>query len=241
MKVHVLPGDSLVETFRKTAIEGETIVCRECLMEGDLAAENLNDFWRVREKYLSENYPSADNFYRKNVESELKKLQSVSDGDEINLWFEYELFCQVNLWFCLWLIWDKDVDICRVAPTVRNENNLWKGFGGLDAEDLEICFKQKQKFSKTDINLGKNLWKAFCFKDVQELNYLGNEKSECFPHLKDVCQAAVELQSRPEKKLRELISEGETDFHRIFQKFSQTEGVYGFGDAQVKKIYDRIV
>ena len=37
----------MVETFKKTNIEGEIIVCRECLIDGDLSAENLEDFWRV--------------------------------------------------------------------------------------------------------------------------------------------------------------------------------------------------
>ncbi len=41
MKIHVLPGDSLVETFNKSDIEGEIIGCRECLIEGDAQAKNL--------------------------------------------------------------------------------------------------------------------------------------------------------------------------------------------------------
>ncbi len=74
MIYHVLPGDSLVETFEKTKIKGEIIVCRECLIEGDLTAKNLEDFWNVRENYLTKNFPQKENFYAENVRGEFEKL-----------------------------------------------------------------------------------------------------------------------------------------------------------------------
>ncbi len=37
--IHVLAGDSLVEPFKNTNIKGEIVVCRECLIDGDLKAE----------------------------------------------------------------------------------------------------------------------------------------------------------------------------------------------------------
>lgn len=240
MKIHVLPGDSLVETFEKANIEGETVVCRECLIDGGFEADGLDDFWRERENYLSAAYPQTDNFYRENVRGELEKLLKVSPGDEVNLWFEYELFCQTNMWFCLWLLRDKNVDVFRVAPIVRAENDLWKGFGGLGKNELEKCFRQKIEFGDEDVLLGANLWAAFQNKDFRRLEQLGETKSDCFPYLKEVCQAAIELQTRPKKRLQEIISDGETDFRQVFEKFNKTEGVYGFGDLQVKRIYDQI-
>ncbi|MGI9056072.1 MAG: DUF1835 domain-containing protein [Pyrinomonadaceae bacterium] len=240
MKYHVLPGDSLVETFENTNIEGEIIVCRECLMEGDLTAKNLEEFWKIRENYLTKNFPQKEKFYAENVRGEFEKLLAVSPFDEINLWFEYELFCQTNLWFCLSLLSGKDVEIYRVAPVVRNENDLWKGFGGLNANDLEKCFEQRSNLSKEDVEFGRWLWKTFTFKDFEKCSDFDFEKIEKFPHLKDVVEAAVVIETRPKKRIREIVSEGETDFGKVFQKFAETEGVYGFGDLQVKKIYDSI-
>ena len=39
MIYQVLPGDSLVEGFHKTDIVGEVIVCRECLIVGDVSGD----------------------------------------------------------------------------------------------------------------------------------------------------------------------------------------------------------
>jgi len=240
MKIHILPGDSLVAPFEKTNIEGEIVVCRECLIDGDLAVDGLDNFWRERENYLSAAYPKTDNFYRDNVKTEFEKLLNVSAGDEINLWFEYELFCQTNMWFCLSLVQDKDANVFRVAPIVRTENDLWKGFGGLSESDLKKCFANRIEFGDEDILLGKHLWEAFQNKDARRLEDLSETKSDCFPHLKEVCQAAIELQSRPKARLQTIVSAGEDDFHKVFEEFNKTEGIYGFGDLQVKRIYDEI-
>jgi hypothetical protein len=39
--------------------------------------------------------------------------------------------------------------------------------------------------------------------------------------------------ARPRKVLEDLLAKGYTDFSDIFTQFSQTEGIYGYGDLQV--------
>ena len=101
MIIHVLPGDAQVEDFTKVGLEGEIVVCREALVQGEVRAESLDEFWDVRERVHAEN--QSDARYRETVVSEFEKLLNLTGGTEVDLWFEYELFCQVNLWFCVWL------------------------------------------------------------------------------------------------------------------------------------------
>jgi hypothetical protein len=240
MKIHVLAGDSLLRAFKKTNIEGEIIVCRECFVDGDLKAENPEDFWNVRANFIKKTYGENTESYRQNVYAEFEKLQKLPENSEVYLWFEYELFCQVNLWFCLWLLRDKNFEFYRVAPAVRNEREIWKGFGGLGANELKECFAQRIMLSQADVTLGKELWKVFCFGDTEGLKSLSENESESFPKLKEVCRAAIEIKSRPKEKLQQILSLGETDFKEIFKRFAETEGIYGFGDAQVKRIMQEI-
>ena len=240
MKYHVLPGDSLVEIFRNANIEGEIIVCRECLIEGDTSGANLDDFWNSRAAFINQTYDANDDSYRVNVAAEFEKLQKAASGDEVNLWFEHELFCQTNMWFCLSLLSENDANVFRVAPVISDEDDIWKGFGSAGADELVNSFRQRIKFDAEDINLGKRLWNAFRDNDKNALEDLSEEKSDCFPYLKDVCQAAVEIKQRPQKRLKEIIASGETDFSSIFQEFKSLEGVYGFGDSQVKRIMQEL-
>jgi len=241
MKLHVLPGDALAEDFRRTGIGGTIIVCRECLVEGDVKADNLEEFWRVRADFIGETYEEEKAKYLSGVRGEFENLQKLAVKDsEVNLWFEYELFCQVNMWFCLNLLSESEAKIYRVAPVVRHGDDVWKGFGKLDAERLKKCFAERIEFSSEDKQLGADLWKAFQNSDYEALEMLSTSESECFPYLKEVCRAEIEKSSRPQKVLEEIIARGKTDFAEIFPEFSAQAGVYGFGDSQVKRILAEI-
>ncbi|NJM53918.1 MAG: hypothetical protein HC846_11345 [Blastocatellia bacterium] len=82
MIYHVLNGDGLAENFD---LEGEIVVCRECLIDGDLRAKNLNELWKVRAGFIKKNY-GADDYFEK-VKSEFDKLNNLKTTDEVNLWF----------------------------------------------------------------------------------------------------------------------------------------------------------
>jgi len=241
MKVHVLAGDALAGDFNSCAIEGETIVCRECLVQGTVKAESLEEFWQIRAQVINDSYGENEAEYFQKVVSEFEKLKNLAaSGAEINLWFEYELFCQVNLWFCLYFLQESEAKIYRVAPVVREKTEIWKGFGSLRGEDLEKCFAKRMEFSEKDIQLGADLWKAYQNADYETLESLSETKSECFPYLKEVCRAEIEKSVRPRKILQKIIAEGKTDFAEIFPEFTAQAGVYGFGDLQVQKILAEI-
>ncbi|HEY0461182.1 MAG TPA: hypothetical protein VGC97_18750 [Pyrinomonadaceae bacterium] len=241
MKVHVLAGDALTEDFKKTEIDGEIIVCRECLVEGDVKAAGLEDFWQVRARFIEKTYGGKKEDYFSSVAGEFEKLSSLATArTEINLWFEYELFCQVNLWFCLSLLPETGAKIFRVAPVVRARGDIWKGFGRLSAEDLAKCFAERAEYSESDIKLGADLWRAYQNSDYDALVELSETESAVFPYLKEVCRAEIEKSARPRQILEAIVAEGNTDFAEIFPAFSSKAGVYGFGDAQVQRILAEI-
>lgn len=241
MKTHILAGDALAGDFREAGIEGDVIVCRECLVAGDVDSQSLPEFWSARAKFITAAYSEDGIKYFEDVVSEFEKIFNISSSDEIYLWFEYDLFCQVNMWFVLHLINQKGLtEVYRVAPVTRNETDLWKGFGRMTADDLRKCFDARVKFSKEDIELGVNLWLAYQKEDLERLESLSNTQSECFPYLKEVCTAEIERKRdrRPQKTLEKITANGITDFKEIFAAFAAEEGVYGFGDSQVKAMYE---
>ena len=95
---HILNGDILKEQFPD--ISGELIVARECLVDGDVNGKNLAELYNSRAKFISKNYRgySIRDYYEKTV-PEFQKIQDIPENSDINLWFEDDLFCQVNLWF----------------------------------------------------------------------------------------------------------------------------------------------
>jgi hypothetical protein len=241
METHVLNGDALAEKF---PFSGMIIVCREALIEGPVGSGALATFWDERAKYLSDSLQEEKEKYFQKVKNEIEKLSTVEKGAEINLWFEHDLFCQVNMWFILHLIrlFNLQNPVYRVQPPVRAEN-IWAGFGGLSSEQLKMCFAKRVRFPDADLDLGTRLWLAYSQNDIPSLKNLSTS-SEIFPCLQEVVNAHVERVDfsggRPKQRLRQILAAGKTDFNSIFSEFSKTEGIYGFGDHQVKNMLSDI-
>lgn len=236
MIYHMLPGDAQVDAFKNSGIDGGMLVCRECLIEGDLSGETLDDFFIERSAFINGAYGDDPANYYASVASQFRQLQELSIRDEINLWFEYELFCAANLWFCLSLLLNTEAAVYRVEPIYRNTTDRWDGFGGATAQDMRRCFESRIKLTEEDIDLGSRLWSAFRTKDVDQLSRLSNEVSPAFPYLAELCEAAAKRESEPKRIVDEINREGIESFPEIFKEFRQRAGIYGFGDSQVKNL-----
>lgn len=133
----------------------------------------------------------------------------------------------------------------RIFPTVSNIADNWQGFGISNAEMLEQSYSAKVLFKPQDIELGNNLWTAYKGAKLEKLKELSKYQSDCFQHLAEVCQAHIDrfptenTLGRPERAVKEIIETKSKDFQAVFLEFSNREGIYGFGDLQLKNIYDR--
>lgn len=240
MIFHVMPGDSLVTEFNKLEIPGETIVCREAFVVGPVDAASSDEFWSARARFILSEYGDDEIVYHERVADELERLTDITAGDEVNLWFEYELFCSVNMWFCLSRLAGSGAVIYRVEPLTLSDDDRWKGFGLADLVGLRRYYDARNRFSAADIELGHELWNAYRRDDLGALIELGKTYSPCFPYLEEVCEAALERDTLPIDLITEIRSGGMTTFEDIFPEFTRRAGVYGYGDLQVKRLLDKL-
>ncbi len=248
MPFHILNGDCLVEQLCQTSINQDFIVCRECLIDGNVAANNLTEFWKIRANFIAETYgASTEDYFTKSV-NELEKLYLLPDNAEVCLWFENDLFCQTNMWFVLSLLAKHfNLKLYRIFPVIENKEDIWKGFGVADAAKLELAYSAKVPFKSTDLELGVNLWVAYQNGDFKKLQELSKENSTCFQFLEEVCQAHIDrfpsdkTLGRPDQVVKQIMETKSKEFSIVFEEFSKREGIYGFGDLQVKSIYERVI
>lgn len=247
MKYHILNGDELIKKI-DTLIQGEYIVMRECLIDGHVDAETKEEFWERRAAYIEQAYEVSKNEYLLNNYTEIEKINGIPENASVYLWFERDLFCQVNMWFIVSnlkeILTKKNLYTFLVLP-----NDLtWKGFGHMSSEDLLSTYHNKIALKKNDIDLFADAWQAFQQHDLEKLTQLSALAGKRYPYLPEVVQAHIDRFSenghpnRPTKVIREIIHDLQsTDFDQVFREFSQREGIYGFGDLQFKKIYDQEV
>ncbi len=243
----ILNGDSLAYSFPDANIEGKIIVVREGLIDGDLSGDDLHDFWRSRAKYMG----ITEAEYHDKVGSEFETILNAPDYSEFNLWFEYDLFCQVNMWFVISLINSlpikKNVFAVYTSHLDKTSNQFWNGFGRANSNELKVCYADRLLLSEADINFGQELWSAYKNSNLDELTSLSMHQSLAFPYLQEVVKAHVDrfpkggTKGRPEKVIEDITNTISTDFHKVFKEFWNRESIYGFGDTQLKSLYDKVM
>src|SRR5687768_5790002 len=99
--IHILNGDCLFDPLQEASVNGDYFVCRECLIEGPVAADSLDNFLKQRAEYISKEYRVKEDEYLNRTASVFRQLTQLPEFSNLYLWFEDDLFCQVNLWFIL--------------------------------------------------------------------------------------------------------------------------------------------
>ncbi|RYF68372.1 MAG: hypothetical protein EOO39_19530, partial [Cytophagaceae bacterium] len=189
MTYHVLNGDALLDRFTATKLDGQVIIDRECLIVGDLSGDSLADFWTSRATYIEATNQEPRSIYFQRVVGEFDKLIAAPDQSDINLWFGYDLFCQVNMWFVLSLLYNQSrpYNVFVVYPSHLTNDAIWHDFGGATIANLLSCAAGKVAFSSADLQLGNNLWNAYKTNNLAKLQELSTVVSPCFPHLHALC------------------------------------------------------
>ena len=162
---------------------------------------------------------------------------------EVVLWFEEDLFCQANFWFVCHFLEDSGfggkVSWAKPSGTARYN------FGLLSKESLISVFKERLPIDLTEI---APLWQAYSVNDSDELIRVVEGITDLSEYIvpaaiayRDMNTSTLE-QSRPYLSLLEITNTLQTTrFGKVFMEFCKKEAVYGLGDLQVKRIFDKVV
>jgi hypothetical protein len=129
----------------------------------------------------------------------------------------------------------------------RNDEYFWNGFGPADSTQLQVCFGNRIALSNADLQLGHELWTAYKNNNFSVLTRLAKNKCLSFPYLQEVVQAHIDRFStdgktgRSEKVIEDIIKNISTDFSKVLKEFWKRESIYGFGDTQLKYLYDKVM
>jgi hypothetical protein len=240
MIFHILNGDALAGIFPKT-IPGERIIFRECLLDGPIRPTSGQELWQVRAEFIRKNYPEAEIIdYHEYSYEEILKIKSIPLVAKIYLWFEEDLFCQVNLWFVLNYIKDHPAHVFLILPYPDSPYH----FSTLKDSELEESYHSKaHALNPKEMGVLGNLWIHFQNEEVFEALQVAQAFNDRFPFLKKAVDAWRDMipigkfSGKPKSVLLEISQKlGSTDFDTIFQEFQKRLPEYGFGDLQVKRM-----
>ncbi|MBN3583276.1 DUF1835 domain-containing protein [Algoriphagus aestuarii] len=242
--LHILNGDALASRF-PSDIHGDRAIARECLVDGPVQAHSLEELWVVRDQFLTPDHHSnpADNYFEK-VVPEFEKIATVASNTKVYCWFEQDLFCQVNFWFVIHLLEKHQGEVFLVLP---EKADLRLGFTELDERQLEEHYRDARLLTKNQREVLANLWKMYQASHIDEAMTLSKQVSIELPFLLPAVQAWKdriphgEYPGKPKATIIQIIKDlGVDDFPKVFREFRNRIPIYGYGDVQVKRLYDEI-
>lgn len=242
--LHILNGDSLAYKFPND-IHGDKAITRECLVDGPVDGHSLEELWVVRDQFLSQNYGnSPDGNYFVKVVPEFEKILTVASNTKVYCWFELDLFCQVNFWFVMHLLENHKGDIYLVLP---EKADIRLGFAELSDRQMEEHFRDAKLLTKNQREVLANLWKMYQMHHIDEAMTLSKQVSYEMPFLLPAVQAWKdsiphgEYPGKPKATIIQIIKDlGTDDFPKVFREFRNRIPIYGFGDSQVRRLYDEV-
>lgn len=244
--LHILNGDAVVPIFRKSAIPGDLAIWRELHCQGPTTLSiGMPEFRTIREKFLEEYLDLPYGFYGDTTNSQLNKIRS-SLSEEVTLWFEYDLFCQINMMvainFLIQIRPSVTIYLINVGQTFGNTQ--WYTLGQLNAQEWRDKYHSKKLLDKSAIDFMQSAWKIYCSADHRAFESIIHECPSVFKYFPLAIENhyrrfpssldnLTDIQRYIFENLNEQSYRSEKDvLRRLIQDFH----FYGYGDLQYKAI-----
>lgn len=246
--LHITNGSNLTEFLKELSIAGEFLTWHEILCEGPTVRNiDSTEFVNARRSFLNEFYNIEIDEYE--FKREMHKLDDVKNYSEIVLWFEYDLFCHINLVAVISLLQQKKIELpiyLVCSGRVKNAKEL-KGLAELKPDQILQHYKNKVLLTEEDINIAMSVWDIYCGKDHNLLKpYI--VKSSSFEYLNSCLKA--HLKRFPDSKnglcalesnILNLVKENEIKSrHHLLGYALNYQGYYGFGDIQLERMINKL-
>jgi hypothetical protein len=241
--LHIHNGDCSANTAKQSSVQGEHFAWREELIEGPTPAGLEGAAWRkVRARHLFQSYGLDLKQAEQGLLDQEKKLASFQEHEEVVLWFEYDLFCQLHLLYLLNWFSQRDLGKTRLSlicvdrfPGKQN----FRGLGELNAEELASLFPRRAEVSALQLRTATSAWKAYVSPDPTNIERFLQTDASSVPFLKPALRAHLRRFPSTKNGLGaienaglDLIHGGSQNFIDVFPRFGEAEPVYGLGDAQ---------
>ncbi|MBT8303173.1 MAG: DUF1835 domain-containing protein [Bacteroidia bacterium] len=248
--LHITNGSNLTDLIPEIGLNGDILTWNEMLCEGPTHFQiDSKKFLKARESFFKDTYNIDFDDYKAKFISEIEKLNNDKDYSEIVLWFEYDLFCHINLIAAISLLWQKQIDIpiyLVCSGWVDGEKQL-KGLSELTPEQLLDHYNNKTLLTKEDIDIALDVWRIYCGDHHNSLKpYITRPSS--FKYLSNCLKAHLKRFPNTENGLctienniLAMIDQREIKTMNQLMGYALTyQGYYGYGDTQIQRIIDKL-
>jgi redox-sensitive transcriptional activator SoxR len=237
--LHVTNGESAGNTLRQTSLGGAVLAWQDVLHAGPVPALERAELLRVRASFLSEcGWGSRSAILSSLERRDRQFVKTLRDGRHVVLWFEHDLYDQLQLIDALALAHESGGSLDLIVVGSFPEKQSFRGLGELTASELETLWPTRRAATREAVEAGAAAWNALRAPEPTELARLAGEESPELPFLAAALRRLLEELpaqanglSGTERRALEAVAAGAETPIAAFVAEQQLEAAPFLGDA----------
>ncbi len=239
--LHVINGDMAAQRVKECAIEGDILPWRDSLHLGPVPAKlTLPALSQIRADYLESSYPNSGmDIHQAMQQRDARLLDACRHNEPITLWFEHDLYDQLQLLQVLDTLADFPSSAHRQLICINHHPGIdpFYGLGQLSATQMAQLSTQAQAITPQQLKLGQQGWQAVRSSDPTVLTTLLDQPLLALPFLHNALLRLVEEYpsrhnglNRTELQCLQNITQQGIDPIELFGQCQQMEEARFMGD-----------
>ncbi len=247
--LHIINGDSLADNMQELDLPGEQIIWRELLCEGPTLKELNEEFFEVRKNFLKETYSISPENYEERFITQINRLKNFDDYDDVVLWFEFDLFCHINMLAAISCLSakKKNTPVSLVCSKKLEGEKELKPLSLLSTKELYNHYDNRIELNTDDIETALLIWELYCgsnplllkpqIKVTTNFEYL----SSCIrAHIERFPNSTTGINTLEQNILTLIENHNIRDRNHLLGYSLQYQGYYGYSDNQIQRILDKL-
>ena len=235
--LHVANGTSTTMTIAAAGISGLRSIWADPLHDGPVPAgltdEELLD---VRARYHGESDDPVNDLRRWRT-----VIEDRDSYDDLVLWYEHDLFCQLNLIQLLsWIRRRVTATVSLICIGSFPGRPNFKGLGELLPAELAPLLDTRHQVTEGEYNLAERAWHAFRAPTPEPLNELCRADTTALPYLGRALERFLQEYpwtrdglSRWERRLLQLAETGPVTLRAAFPRMNDGEDAHYITDTSL--------
>ncbi len=248
--LHVANGDCTTKLIEAAGLPGRTSIWADPLHDGPVPDVDDDQLIHIRAEFLARgmNVPADQ------IAADLTSWRAAVDADdeysELVLWFEHDLFDQLNLIQLLSRI-GRDRVVRRPVSLVSIDgypgHASFKGLGELRPADIAALYETRRPVTPAQYSVASSAWDAFRSGPRARLDMLLQGDTSALPFLGAALRRYLAEQpmeahglSRSEQRLLQQLESGPVDIQHAFAAMHEGETAYYITDSSFWAMVTRL-
>jgi hypothetical protein len=220
--LHITNGDCAVPTIRSAGVTGDILPWRDVLHEGPVPAPATLDSLRpLRARFLAPEGGSVVDVAR-DLEQRDRRLGAMASDDEVALWFEHDLYDQLQLAQVLdWCATKRRQPPYNAPRLTLAQADSYLGM--MKPEQARALWEARLDVTDAQLDAAQRAWGAFASPDPRDIERVLSDvdalpfmRAALTRHLEEFPAVENGL-SRIERQTLETLVVGSWPFHELFQ------------------------